>query len=204
MNTSISKYIAYFLIMLMLVGNTGLSITTVLCACHGKVVYAASKAKKACCKHDEIVTNPSENLFIDADLASILNQNLGKEKPNKTCHNAHHQAPLANSLSSNILSSMHKCCNQQVEYIHIDKAQEFKYSPIISCECENSHHHDLDCTCCNLKFLAWNYQPIYYAPAHPIWQLQPFDFNNLAQAPPLPSAGNIGRFIIHKIENYRC
>lgn len=200
-----SKILAYILMMLILVGNTGLSFTTVLCACHGKKVYALIQPKEECCKHNiENVVAHQAHLFQieeEAHYHSLEKGLLSLNGKKECCSHFHGEKP-EKKIDHSIHIDAKKCCDQDIQYIHLDKGQEFKYSSLISCECENHHHTDFPTP--SLAFLAWDYTPIYYAPEHPIWQIAPLDYNYLSQAPPLEFKENIGRFIINQVQNYRC
>jgi hypothetical protein len=115
MSASMAKYLSYFLIGLILVGNTGLSLTTVLCQCTGKMWQTAIFPPAPCCAHK-------------AEL---------KAKPNKKCCDK--DMVCAAPTTDELIFSAAKCCDQQTDYQHIEQAERNEVAQIAACHCHHCH-----------------------------------------------------------------
>jgi hypothetical protein len=115
MSSGLAKYLSYFLIGLILVGNTGLSLTTVLCQCTGKFSQSVIFPPAPCCTHKA----------------------EAKPKQAKKCcaKDAVCAAPTADEPAF----SASKCCDQKTDYQHIKQAERTKVAKVHACHCHICH-----------------------------------------------------------------
>lgn len=187
MSKIVAKYLSFFLIGLLLVGNTGLSLTTVLCHCQGLKIQTLNSNPAACCSHsDEKSEGKSEG---------------------KSCCRAKHSTDkvdnsacaIATTASSQDGFAPHRC-NKNTEYQHLDQAQQPEKSELKAKACT--------CTHCHNPYLALPLAISHRAIAAHSYDYAPVPKNTAqksarSNAPPL-RRHNDSRALINDFKNYRC
>lgn len=110
-----AKYLSFFLIGLMLMGNIGVSLTTVLCHCTGKELRSFSPPASPCCQHKA---------------------QLAQNNPPKHCCRKTNTCPAP---STNQIQLNSTCCTQTTDYQHITVAHKPNQPSIKACVCAHCH-----------------------------------------------------------------
>jgi hypothetical protein len=110
----VAKYLSFFLIGLLLVGNTGLSLTTVLCHCRGLKIQTLNSNPAACCSHEEEKSEPKSCCRADNSACTVATAQDGFAP--------HH-------------------CNKNTIYQHLDQAQQPEKSELKAKACACMHCH---------------------------------------------------------------
>jgi hypothetical protein len=175
----VAKYLSFFLIGLLLVGNTGLSLTTVLCHCKGLKIQTLSASPPVCCSHDDD-NNDSQNQL-------------------KSCCSAENGAcAIATAPAEDGFAPRH--CHKNTRYHHLDQAQQPEKSQLKAKACT--------CTHCHSPWLALPLAPSRRAIAATCYDYAPVPKNTVqksarSNAPPLRRHKN-SRALLNDFKNYRC